>query len=70
MPMWLKVAGKWGSIFAVIALVMTLLRQAIAFIGFLTVAIKVLIVFGFIGLLIGVGLLIVKSKNASKSNNG
>lgn len=60
MPIWLKATGKWGSILVIIALVITLLKQLIAFIGFLTFAFKVLIILIFAALIIGVGLLILK----------
>ncbi|MCB1023237.1 MAG: hypothetical protein KDB79_02530 [Acidobacteria bacterium] len=68
MPIWLKAAGKWGSIFAILALVITLLKQVIGFISFLTMAIKVIVVLVFVALLIGVGLLVVKSLQGSKKN--
>ena len=61
MPLWIRAVGKWGSIFAILALVITLLKQIIAFIGFLTTAIKVLVILVFVALLVGVGLLILKS---------
>jgi uncharacterized membrane protein YkvI len=60
MPIWLKAAGKWGSILVIIALVITLLKQLIAFIGFITLAIKVLVVLAFLGLIIFVGLMVLK----------
>ncbi|MEZ5346249.1 MAG: hypothetical protein R2681_11930 [Pyrinomonadaceae bacterium] len=66
MPISLKAVGKWGSIFAILALVITLLKQIIAFISFLTMAIKVIVVLVFVALLIGVGLLIVGSLKRSK----
>ena len=70
MSMNLRAAGKWGSIFAILALLVTLLKQIIAFIGFLTFAIKVLIVVVFAALIIGVGLMVLKTwrnKNNPKS---
>lgn len=57
----LRAAGKWGAIFAILALLVTLLKQIIAFIGFLTFAIKVLIVVVFAALIIGVGLMVLKT---------
>ena len=57
MPVWMKAAGKWGSILVIIALVITLLKQVIAFIGFLTGAVKLLIVLAFIAVIVGVGFL-------------
>ena len=57
-----SVADKWGSIFAIFALIITLLKQIIAFIGFLTAAIKLFVVLIFVALLLGVGLMILQSR--------
>lgn len=66
MPVWLKAAGKWGSIFAILALVITLLKQIIAFIGFLTAAIKLLVVLIFVVLIVGIGLMIFRTRNSKR----
>jgi uncharacterized protein YqhQ len=71
MPIWLKAAGKWGSVFVILALVISLLKQIIAFIGFLTFAIKILVVLAFIALFLGVGYAILRSRstgNAAKNS--
>jgi hypothetical protein len=60
MPVWMKAAGKWGSILVLIALLITLLKNLIAFIGFLTFAFKVLIFLLFAAVIIGVGYLILR----------
>ena len=52
----LKTAGKWGGILTVIALLITFLRQLIDLVGFLMMAIKMVLFFGFIGLLLFIGL--------------
>ncbi len=72
MPIWLKAAGKWGSIVALVALVITLLKQIIAFVGFLTAAIKILIVVVFIAVFAGVGFMIFRAwnENQRRKNNG
>ncbi|MEO8072820.1 MAG: hypothetical protein ABI891_03205 [Acidobacteriota bacterium] len=57
-----SIAGKWGSIFAILALVITLLKQIIAFVGFLTTAIKLLVILSFVALLLGVGLMILRTR--------
>ena len=62
----MKAAGKWGSILALIALLITLIKSLIAFVGFITLAIKVLIVVAFIGLILGVGYLALKGISGSK----
>jgi len=56
----MKAAGIGGSILAILALVILLLKTIIAFIGFLTGAIKILIVVVFVLLLVGVGLLVLR----------
>jgi multisubunit Na+/H+ antiporter MnhG subunit len=62
----LKVAGKWGGILTLIAVAILVLQQLIAFIGFLTFAIKAILVLAFIALLIGVGYLILKAWSQRK----
>lgn len=57
----LKAAGKWGSILAIIALLILALKQVIAFIGFLTFAIKAALVLGFLALLLLVGYMIFRA---------
>jgi L-asparagine transporter-like permease len=61
MPVWFKAAGKWGSILVILTLIITLLKQVITFIGFLTAAIKIIVVLAFVVLFIGVGLLVFRS---------
>ena len=60
-----KAAG-WGTVFAILALVVTLLKQIIAFIGFLTFAIKILVILAFVTLIVGVGLMVIRSWNANR----
>lgn len=52
MSAFLKTAGRWGGILTIILLVITLLRQLIAFVSFLFLAIKIIIVVAFVGLLL------------------
>ncbi len=61
MPLFIKAAGIGGSILVLIALAIALLKQLITFVGFITVAIKALIVIVFIAVFVGVGYLIYKS---------
>jgi ABC-type Na+ efflux pump permease subunit len=61
MSIWLKAAGKWGSILAIIALVITLLKQIIGFIAFLTTAIKLLVILVFVALFVGIGFMVFRS---------
>lgn len=57
-----SVDGGWGSVFAILALIITLLKQVIAFIGFLTAAIKLFVVLIFVALLLGVSLMVLRSR--------
>ncbi len=66
MPVWFKAAGKWGSILVILTLIITLLKQIITFIGFLTAAIKIIVVLAFIGLFLGVGLIVFRTWNANR----
>ena len=66
MPVWLKAAGKWGSILVLIALLITFVKQLIALIAFLTGAIKLFIILAFIVLIVGVGLMILKSLKSKR----
>lgn len=67
MSIWLKAAGKWGSVFAILALVITLLKQIIGFIAFLTMAIKILVILVFVLLFIGIGFVILRSWNGKRN---
>lgn len=66
MPLWLKAASKWGSIMVIIALVITLLKNLIAFVGFITGAVKLLIILAFVLVIAGVGFIIIKSWNETR----
>jgi hypothetical protein len=61
-----KAASAWGSILVVIALIITLLKNIIAFVGFLTTAIQILLVVAFIGVFGLVGYLIFKAWSNNK----
>ena len=63
----MKAAGKWGGIFVLIALLITLVKSLIAFVGFITLAVKVVIVVAFIGLILGVGYLVFTGMSRAKS---
>ena len=62
----MKAAGKWGGILVIIALVITLLKQLITFIGFITGAIKLLILLAFVALIVFVGLMVFKGLQHSR----
>jgi hypothetical protein len=56
----MKAAGIGGSILALIALLIVLVKSLIALVGFVTGAIKILIILAFVAILLGVGFLILK----------
>jgi hypothetical protein len=62
----LKATGILGTILALIVVVIAFVKQLIAFIGFLTFAIKAVIVLGFVALFLGVGLLVFRSWSNSR----
>ncbi|HXH69380.1 MAG TPA: hypothetical protein VNI60_03435 [Pyrinomonadaceae bacterium] len=66
MPIWLKAAGKWGSILVILTLIITLLKQVIAFIGFLTAAVKIIVVLVFLALFLGVGMIVFRTWNEKR----
>ena len=66
MSVFIKAAGKWGSILAVIALVITLLKTVIGFIAFLTTAIKILVVLAFVLLFVAVGFAVLRTWNGKR----
>lgn len=68
MPVWMKAAGIGGSILALIALVIVLLKTIVGFIAFLTGAIKVIIILVFVALLLAIGLMVLKGFRESKRN--
>ena len=65
----LKAAGIGGSILAILALVIYLLKTIISFIAFLTGAIKILVVLLFVAVLVFVGLAAFVT-GAGRKNNG
>lgn len=62
-------SGIWSSILVIITLVITLLKNLIAFVGFITTAIKVLLVIVFVSLLVGVGLLVYRAMQEKKKSS-
>ena len=56
----LKASGIVGSILALIALAIVFLKTIIAFIGFLTGAIKILIILVFVAVILAIGLMVLK----------
>ena len=63
MSAFIKTAGRWGGIVTIIALVIVLLRQLISLISFLLVAVKAIIVMAFIGLVLVMIFLVLRSRS-------
>ena len=68
MLIFIKTAGWLGSILAILALIIALLKQVIGFIGFLTMVIKIGVVLFFVLLFLGVGLLAYKAWQSSRTS--
>ena len=70
MPIWMRAAGKWGGILVVIALLITLLKQLIAFLAFITGVFKLIVLLVFVALVVGIGFMLLKSWNESRRTQG
>ena len=68
MPIWMKAASRWGGILMLIALMITFLKQLIAFIAFLTGAIKLFIILVFVLLIVAVGLMVLKGLKGNRKS--
>jgi len=66
----LKAAGIGGSIMAILALVIYLLKTVISLIAFLTGALKILVILVFVAVIVGIGFMVLKGWNeARRSRN-
>ncbi len=61
-----KATGVVATILVILALVATLLKSIIAFVGFLTTALQILIVLVFVTVIVGVGVMIFRSWSENK----
>jgi uncharacterized membrane protein len=67
MPFALKaVAGIGGSILAIIALVIAVLKGLLALIGFITTAIQIVVVLLFVAVFVGIGLMVFRTWRSSR----
>ncbi|MGD9589898.1 MAG: hypothetical protein AB7Q37_16145 [Pyrinomonadaceae bacterium] len=66
MPVFLKAAGIGGSLIALIAIVIVFFKTLIAFVGFITGAIKILIVLMFVLLFLAVAFAVFRGMRNSK----
>lgn len=65
----IKGAGIVSSILVIIALVITLLKALVSFVGFLALAIKILIVIVFIGVFASIAFMIYRAWRDSQRNS-
>ena len=68
MMTFLKAAGIGGSIMAILALVIYLLKTIISLIAFLTGALKILVILVFVALIVGIGFMILKGWKEARRN--
>jgi len=64
----LKAAGGIGSILVLIALVITLVKNLIAFLGFLTLLFKIVVGLLFVAVIAGVGFLAFRAFSEKRRN--
>lgn len=68
----MKAAASWGGVLALIALLIALVKQLIAFIGLITFAVKAFIVLAFVIVFLGVAVVALralKDKQKRKESN-
>ncbi len=63
MASFLATSSRWGGILTIIILLIALLKQLIAFVGFLMFAIKVAILLAFIGLFLLIVIAILRGRS-------
>jgi len=68
MGMFVKAASIGGSILVLIALVIALLKSLIAFVGFISLAIKIIIVLAFLALFAAVGFMVLRAWQDRQKN--
>ena len=59
--LFMKGAGIVGSLLVIIALAITLLKAVIGLVGFLALAVKIVLVLAFIAVFAGVGFMVLRS---------
>lgn len=69
MLLFMKGAGIIGSLLVIIALVITLLKTVIGFVGFLALVFKLVLVLAFIAVFAGVGFLVLRSWQEHKKTS-
>ena len=66
----LATLGRWGGILTLIALLIVLVKQLIALVGFLLFAIKIAIVIAFVGLFLLIVLAMLRGRGRRRREAG
>lgn len=66
--LFVKATGVVATLLVILALVATLLKSLIAFVGFLTTAVQIIIVLVFAAVLLGVGVMIFRTWSENKKH--
>ena len=61
MLLFMKGAGVVGSLLVIIALVITLLKALIGFVGFIAIVFKLALILAFVAVFAGVGFMVLRS---------
>ena len=61
MLLFMKGAGVVGSLLVIIALVITLLKALIGFVGFIAIVVKLALILAFVAVICGVGFMCLRS---------
>ncbi len=64
----MKAASIGGSIIVLIALAIALLKTLIAFVGFISIAVKIVIVLLFVVTIVGVGFMVFRAWQENRKN--
>lgn len=66
--LFLKATGVIGTIMVILALVITLLKQIIAFIGIISFVVKAFVVLAFVTVFLLVGLMVLRTFRENRKN--
>lgn len=66
--LFVKATGVVATLLVILALIATLLKSLIAFVGFLTTAVQIIIVLVFAAVLLGVGVMIFRTWSENKKH--
>lgn len=66
--LFVKATGVVATLLVILALIATLLKSLIAFVGFLTTAVQIIIVLVFAAVLLGIGVMIFRTWSENKKH--